>query len=221
MLSLALLVTVVGNTVLWSYQMNQLDMDRMHEDLSVLSASASLVNWYQNPSSYTLGSQTTLINGTISNINSNDGAYMSFQSYLTRTQTVYPVANEASNVDLSANTGLQSNFTAQQYGPDGVFDELSEVGLGGFNLQDWVDNSSVIVGNQSNFAAQQASDSTSDTLTEAQVTEDVTFGNTAAGSSFVTIGANRLYGQAFNSGPSATTISSLSFTERIPPQTNR
>jgi Na+-transporting NADH:ubiquinone oxidoreductase subunit NqrC len=31
MLSLVLVVIIVGNVVLWSYQMNQLDMDRMQE----------------------------------------------------------------------------------------------------------------------------------------------------------------------------------------------
>jgi hypothetical protein len=211
MLSLALLVTVVGNTVLWSYQMNQFDMDRMHESLNIISAQASEANWYQNPSSYTLGSQTTLINGTLSNITSIDQSYMTLQSGISRLQDTYPISNEATDVDSSPNTGQQSNFTAQKYGPDGIFDELSEVGMDGFNVQDWVEGSSAITGSQSDFSAQQVSDSTFDTLSEAQVNAEVTFGNTKEGNSYVSIATNRLVGQAFTSGPTATKIDSVSF----------
>ena len=35
MLSLALLVTVVGNLVLWSYQMNELDRQRIQENVNI------------------------------------------------------------------------------------------------------------------------------------------------------------------------------------------
>lgn len=35
MLSLVLLVIIVGNVVLWSYQMNQFDMDRMQENFAI------------------------------------------------------------------------------------------------------------------------------------------------------------------------------------------
>lgn len=38
MLSLVLIVVIVGNVVLWSYQMNQLDMERMQETLSLVNA---------------------------------------------------------------------------------------------------------------------------------------------------------------------------------------
>jgi len=35
MLSLVLITIIVGNVVLWSYQMNQLDIDRMHENVVI------------------------------------------------------------------------------------------------------------------------------------------------------------------------------------------
>lgn len=35
MLSLALIVTVIGNMVLWSHQMNQLDMEKIQENVSL------------------------------------------------------------------------------------------------------------------------------------------------------------------------------------------
>jgi hypothetical protein len=41
MLSLALLVTVVGNMVLWSYQMNQVDMERMQETITLTNVTST------------------------------------------------------------------------------------------------------------------------------------------------------------------------------------
>jgi len=38
MLSLVLIVLIVGNVVLWSYQMNQLDIDRMQETVTITDA---------------------------------------------------------------------------------------------------------------------------------------------------------------------------------------
>lgn len=38
MLSLALLVTVVGNLVIWSYQMNEMDRERIQESITINSA---------------------------------------------------------------------------------------------------------------------------------------------------------------------------------------
>jgi hypothetical protein len=40
MLSLALVVTVVGNLVLWSYQMNELDRQRIQENVTLKSVTA-------------------------------------------------------------------------------------------------------------------------------------------------------------------------------------
>ena len=39
MLSLVLIVLIVGNVVLWSYQMNQLDLDRMQETVTITDVS--------------------------------------------------------------------------------------------------------------------------------------------------------------------------------------
>jgi hypothetical protein len=39
MLSLVLLVIIVGNVFLWSYQMNQLDMDRIQETVTITDVS--------------------------------------------------------------------------------------------------------------------------------------------------------------------------------------
>jgi hypothetical protein len=39
---------------------------------------------------------------------------------------LYYYVNQLSNVDSSADIGTHSNFTAQQYGPDSIFDTLTE-----------------------------------------------------------------------------------------------
>ena len=40
MLSLVLMVIIVGNVVLWSYQMNQLDWEKMREDVAIVNATS-------------------------------------------------------------------------------------------------------------------------------------------------------------------------------------
>ncbi len=70
MLSLALLVTVVGNMVLWSYQMNELDLQRIQENINLKNVTQSksgtsfeiknnsptgvhiIAIWVQDPSSH-------------------------------------------------------------------------------------------------------------------------------------------------------------------------
>jgi hypothetical protein len=42
MLSLVLVVIIVGNVVLWSYQMNQLDIDRMQENFSLTNVTRTI-----------------------------------------------------------------------------------------------------------------------------------------------------------------------------------
>ena len=37
MLSLVLIVTIVGNVILWSYQMNQVDWERIQEKIEIVS----------------------------------------------------------------------------------------------------------------------------------------------------------------------------------------
>ncbi len=53
MLSLVLLVIIVGNVVLWSYQMNQVDMDRMQENLTILNVART------NPTGFSMEIKNT------------------------------------------------------------------------------------------------------------------------------------------------------------------
>jgi len=120
MLSLVLIVIIVGNVVLWSYQMNQLDWERTQETISITNAThATGSSWFTaqneftisagsrlggtytdtrvlegsyetfreertlifNPSGYVLDGYTKYVSGGISDLSSNNNAYMNFRSY--------------------------------------------------------------------------------------------------------------------------------------------
>lgn len=93
MLSLVILVTIVANVVLWSYQMNQLDWEKMQEDVKITDVTRVGEPWSYNPSGYTLGGSTSLVSGTVSNLTSDDGVYMTFRSYYSSNTTIQPIAN--------------------------------------------------------------------------------------------------------------------------------
>ena len=131
MLSLVLVVIVVGNVVLWSYQMNQVDWERTQESIDVVGAETIVQNWNQNPTDYAPIGPTTWASGGLANLTADDGGYMTFSSYNSAAHTNDFIDNNVSNVDSSANKGSESNFTAQQYGPDSTHDRLTEVNTGG------------------------------------------------------------------------------------------
>ncbi|MEM3377350.1 MAG: hypothetical protein QW674_00180 [Candidatus Bathyarchaeia archaeon] len=61
MLSLVLIVVIVGNVVLWSYQMNQIDMERMQESINLINVtSITRSPWSTAKNEYTLGFGTRL-----------------------------------------------------------------------------------------------------------------------------------------------------------------
>ncbi|MEM3703081.1 MAG: hypothetical protein QXX79_01460 [Candidatus Bathyarchaeia archaeon] len=62
MLSLILITVIVANVVLWNYQMNQLDIERMHESISITNANRiTRSQWFtaQNEFSIMTGSRTS------------------------------------------------------------------------------------------------------------------------------------------------------------------
>ena len=85
------------------------------------------------------------------------------------------VDNNLSNLDSLSDKGLHSNFTAQQYGPDSIYDTLTEQTepSGSIEIEDYVDSnlsdvdSSADIGSHSDFSSQQTGpDFVYDTLTE-------------------------------------------------------
>jgi hypothetical protein len=93
MLSLVLIVVIVANVVLWSYQMNQVDWERMREDISIANVTRVEETWSYSPSGYILGGSTNWTYGSISDLTSVDGVYMVFRSYGTSTGVLHPISN--------------------------------------------------------------------------------------------------------------------------------
>ena len=83
------------------------------------------VNVY-NPTGYTLLGSTSRVSGTVSNLTSNDGVHLVFGSYSSGSNIEDYVDNNTSDVDSITDKGAHSNFTAQQYAPDSVYDTLAE-----------------------------------------------------------------------------------------------
>ncbi len=129
MLSLILIVVIVANVVLWSYQMNQIDWERMQENIAILDVTTIRETWLYNPSGYALGGSTSWLSGGISNLISDNSVYMTFKSYYSDITDF--VDNNISDVDSSVDKGMHSNFTAQQTGPDLINDTLTEQNTGG------------------------------------------------------------------------------------------
>ncbi len=84
-----------------------------------------------NPTGYTLLGSTSWTSGTVSNLISNDGVHMVFSSYFSGSDVEDYVDNNTSNVDSIPDKGAHSNFTAQQYAPDSVYDTLTEENTSG------------------------------------------------------------------------------------------
>ena len=125
-LGLVIIVIITSNVILWSYEMNQLDWEKMKENIAIVGVTRVGDVWLYNASGYTLGGSTSWMSGSVSNLTSDDGVYMTFRSYFSETDTSDFVGNNTSDVDSSADKGTHSSFSAQQAGPDGIMDTLSE-----------------------------------------------------------------------------------------------
>jgi hypothetical protein len=103
-LSLVILVTIVSNIILWSYQMNQLDWEKMHENFEIISAAPSdHSSWFSTSQEYVLsvGSQSS---GTFSDTQSVDDSFETFvESALT---FEYGYAFNSSDVRVSTTSGI-------------------------------------------------------------------------------------------------------------------
>jgi len=78
MLSLVLIVIIVSNVVLWSYQMSQLDLERMQENLAITDAKGvTRSSWFttQNEFEISVGSR---LSGTFMDTKTLGGSYETF-----------------------------------------------------------------------------------------------------------------------------------------------
>jgi hypothetical protein len=95
---------------------------------------------FYNPSQWNLLGSTQYVSGSVSDLASNDSGYAVFRSYYSgsTTDTNDAVDNNSSNVDGLGNKGTHSNFTATQYGPDGIMDTLTEANTAAGGNEQWV-----------------------------------------------------------------------------------
>jgi len=125
-LGLVIVVIITSNVILWSYEMNQLDWEKMKENIAIVDVTRVGDVWSYNASEYALGGSTSWVSGSVSDLALDDGVYMTFRSYYSGTDASDFVGNDTSDVDSSADKGTHSDFPAQQAGPDATMDTLSE-----------------------------------------------------------------------------------------------
>lgn len=79
MLSLIIVVIIVTNVVLWSYQMNEFDLERMHEDIKIVEVARvnGSSSWFRTQNEYSIDNGTK-ISGTYKDTQAIDGLYESF-----------------------------------------------------------------------------------------------------------------------------------------------
>lgn len=93
-LSLVIIVVIVSNVVLWSYEMNQLDWDKMNEDIDITGVTRiTNSSWFVTQSEYTVNTGS-LLNGTYQDTQTANSVYETFQEGLTGSQqeTLHPNA---------------------------------------------------------------------------------------------------------------------------------
>jgi len=79
MLSLVILVIISANVILWSYEMNQLDWEKMNEDITITNVTGvTNSSWFAAQSEYTVN-QGSRISGTYTDTQAIDNQYESFR----------------------------------------------------------------------------------------------------------------------------------------------
>jgi len=93
-LGLVIIVIVVSNIFLWNYQMNQLDWEKMQEDIEITDvARVNSSSWFTAQSEYTVNTGS-LVNGTYQDTQTTNNIYETFQEGLPSAQveTLHPNA---------------------------------------------------------------------------------------------------------------------------------
>lgn len=107
MLSLVLIVVIVANVVLWSYQMNQLDWEKMKEGISITNIEhVNRSSWFLAQSEYMVNTGSR-ISGTYTDTQAIDGSFETFGEGLTTFEHGY--AFESSDTRVSTTSGTPVN----------------------------------------------------------------------------------------------------------------
>jgi hypothetical protein len=137
-LGLVIVTVIVANVFLWNFEMNQLDWEKIQEDFSIVNVVSIIDTWSYNPSGYSLGGLTSNVSGSVLDLTSDDGVYMSFRGYYSGTDTSDFVDQTCDLYPPSAK-GTHSSFSAQQAGPDLIYDTLTEENIDGVSNTTLID----------------------------------------------------------------------------------
>jgi len=111
-------------------------------DYLIVQSAAADTTASTHPSRYTLAGSTSRVSGDLSALASDDDVYMTFRSYYSETDTTDFVDDNISNVDSSADKGSHSKFSAQQAGPDSIYDTMIEENTAGASNATLIDSES-------------------------------------------------------------------------------
>jgi hypothetical protein len=127
MLSLILIVVIVSNVVYWGFQMNEADWERAQESFTIVDVRD---HWDYFPSKISLLQSTSLVSGSLSDIEENDGSYMVFRSFGTAPSSQSLFAHSESLLIGGAISNVY-----RLYGADGPASTLSvSMGVSGRSL---------------------------------------------------------------------------------------
>jgi hypothetical protein len=115
MLSLVLVVIVVANVVLWSYQMNQLDWEKMQEKITLTGAERVTSSPWSTSQAEYLVNVGSRLNGTYVDTQAVDANYETF------TEGTSPVSYNPAGYTLGGSTKYVSGSTADLTTNNGVY----------------------------------------------------------------------------------------------------
>lgn len=118
-LGLVILVVIVSNVIFWSYQMNQLDWEKMREDMKLINVGrATNSSWFVTQSEYTVN-KGNRVNGNYTGTQAIDSSYERFNEAAAVAPSYYPSGYQSpgsttyisgSPTDLQSNNGVYMTF---------------------------------------------------------------------------------------------------------------
>jgi len=118
-LSLVIIVAIIANIILWSYEMNQLDWEKMKEDMSITNVErVTHSSWFVAQSEYTVNVGSH-ISGTYTVTQAVDGQYERFRETLPATTSQWEYAeslSESSSSSTSFAEKVRLTFTPSSVG---------------------------------------------------------------------------------------------------------
>ena len=108
-LSLVIILVIVSNIVLWSYEMNQLDWEKMKEDMSITNVEhVTYSSWFVAQSEYAvnIGSR---VSGTYTDTQAIDGSFETFREGLTTFEHGYAFKSSDTRVSTSSGTPVNDS----------------------------------------------------------------------------------------------------------------